>query len=294
MATGAGGESSYCAAQLSQRHTGARDRVRDSGRHRAAHRLHAAVARSDRCRARRRRRARPGTDANGTHHSLWLWRRRAVGTPCRERTACDRGPGRVRVACSSRDQGQGPHHHRGVHGATGAAHPVHHQPFSFASAAAAAHRCRRRHRGNRADVEQLVRELHLRWALARRGQAITDHVEGSHLRADRRHRRCADDLAAGEHRWRAQLGLSVLLAARRDVYAVRAVARRLSRRGAGVAGVAAARGRRQAPGSADHLWHRRRKAVDGARAGMAAGLRRFCAGTYRQCGCRAMPARCLR
>ena len=48
-------------------------------------------------------------------------------------------------------------------------------------------------------------------------------------RADRRHRRGADDVAAREARRRAQLGLSLLLAARRDLHAARADERRLHR-----------------------------------------------------------------
>ena len=63
--------------------------------------------------------------------------------------------------------------------------------------------------------------------------------------ADRRHRRRADDVAARADRRRAQLGLPLLLAARRDVHALRADARRLHRRGARVARLAAARGRRR-------------------------------------------------
>ena len=64
-------------------------------------------------------------------------------------------------------------------------------------------------------------------------------------RADRRHRRRADDLAAEAHRRRAQLGLPLLLAARRRVHAVGAQHRRLQRGGARVARLAAARRRRR-------------------------------------------------
>ena len=75
--------------------------------------------------------------------------------------------------------------------------------------------------------------------------ALAAHAQGAHLRADRRHRRRADDVAARVDRRRAQLGLPLLLAARRDAHAARAAsragyveeARRLAR-------LAAARGRR--------------------------------------------------
>ena len=63
-------------------------------------------------------------------------------------------------------------------------------------------------------------------------------LQGAHLRADRRHRRRADDVAAGADRRRAQLGLPLLLAARRDVHAARADPRRLraTRRARGASG----------------------------------------------------------
>ena len=74
---------------------------------------------------------------------------------------------------------------------------------------------------------------------------VADGAQGAHLRADRRHRRRPDDLAARAHRRRAQLGLPLLLAARRGLHAVGAQHRRLHRRGAVVAQLAAARGGRR-------------------------------------------------
>ena len=61
-------------------------------------------------------------------------------------------------------------------------------------------------------------------------------------RADRRHRRGADHLAAGKARRREELGLSLLLAARRHLHAARADELRLYRGGLGLAQLAAARG----------------------------------------------------
>ena len=52
--------------------------------------------------------------------------------------------------------------------------------------------------------------------LARGGRPLADHAQGADLRADRRHRRGADDLAAGGARRRAQLGLPLLLDPRCD------------------------------------------------------------------------------
>ena len=71
-------------------------------------------------------------------------------------------------------------------------------------------------------VARVVGTLHVRGRVARRGPALADHPEGADLRADRRHRRRADDLAARGPRRRAQLGLPLLLAARRDLHALRA------------------------------------------------------------------------
>ena len=68
--------------------------------------------------------------------------------------------------------------------------------------------------------------------LSDRAAALADGAEDTHLRAHRRHRRGADDLAARVDRRRAQLGLPLLLAARRDADAARAPARRPRRRGA--------------------------------------------------------------
>ena len=52
------------------------------------------------------------------------------------------------------------------------------------------------------------------------GRPLADHAQGADLRADRRHRRRADHLAARAARRRAQLGLPLLLAARRHLHAL--------------------------------------------------------------------------
>ena len=71
--------------------------------------------------------------------------------------------------------------------------------------------------------------------------AQPDHAQGAHLRADGRHRRRADHLAARGDRRRAQLGLPLLLGARRDAHAPGADPRGLPRRGGRLARLAAAR-----------------------------------------------------
>ena len=110
--------------------------------------------------------------------------------------------------------------------------------------------------------------------------ALADHAQGADLCADRRHRRGAHHLAAGMDRRRAQLGLPLLLAARRDADAARLHERRLLRGGRGVARMAAARRRRPARAGADHVRHRRRAAagrMGGAVAARAFATRRRCA-----------------
>ena len=81
--------------------------------------------------------------------------------------------------------------------------------------------------------EDWAATLHVRGPLARRGPPLAAHAEGTDVRADRRHRRRADDLAARVDRRRAELGLPLLLAPRRDPHAARAHPRRLRRGGAG-------------------------------------------------------------
>ena len=90
---------------------------------------------------------------------------------------------------------------------------------------------RRRRRARRCRdtdgvVARVVGALHAtRASGARPVRPLADHAEGADLRAHRRHRRRADHLAARAARRRAQLGLPLLLAARRDVHALRADAR---------------------------------------------------------------------
>ena len=65
--------------------------------------------------------------------------------------------------------------------------------------------------------------------------ALAADAEGAHLSPDRRHRRRADHVAARAARRRAQLGLPLLLAARRDLHAAGADERRLPRGSSGLA-----------------------------------------------------------
>ena len=71
---------------------------------------------------------------------------------------------------------------------------------------------------DRGLVARLVGPLHLPGRVARGRRPLADHAQGADLRADRRHRRRADHLAARAARRRAQLGLPLLLAPRRHVH----------------------------------------------------------------------------
>ena len=99
-------------------------------------------------------------------------------------------------------------------------------------------------------VGRLVGTVDLPWRAPTPMQQSLMVLKALIVCADRRDRRRADDVAAGAPRRRAQLGLSLLLGARRDLHAVRAAARRLPRRGACMARMASARRRRAAAGPA--------------------------------------------
>ena len=130
--------------------------------------------------------------------------------------------------------------------------------------------------------------------VARTGGAFAADAEGAHLPADRRHRRGPHHLAARAARRRAQLGLSLLLAARCHVHAARADACRLSRGGAGLGRLAAAQRRRHAGADPDAVRPGGRALADGVGGAVARRLRRREAGAHRQRGERAVAARRVR
>ena len=119
-------------------------------------------------------------------------------------------------------------------------------------------------------------------------------LKALHLLADRRHRRGADHVVAGTVGRNAQLGLSVLLAARRHSHAARADECRLQRRGAGLARMAVARGGGQPGPGADHVRARRRAAPHRMGGAVAARIRRRRARAHRQCRPQPASARCVR
>ena len=138
-------------------------------------------------------------------------------------------------------------------------------------------------RGDRRLLAPLARAVALPRALARDGAPLGADAEAADLRADRRARGRADDVAARADRRRAQLGLPLHLDPRRGVLALRAAAARLHRGGGRVHGLADrphARVEDRAVGAAaDHVRHRRaRRAARGSssRTGRATATPRRC------------------
>ena len=122
-------------------------------------------------------------------------------------------------------------------------------------------------------------------------------AQGPDLPADRRHRRRSDDLAAGDGRRRAQLGLPLRLDPRREPDARRALHRRLRRRGRGLRLLHDELGRRARQRhrhAADHVRHRRRARPQRARAAAPRRLARLGARASRQRRLDTDPARRLR
>jgi hypothetical protein len=149
-------------------------------------------------------------------------------------------------------------------------------------------------RVHREVVDAVVEPVHLRRRLGRRGDALAHHAQGPHVRSLGRHRGCRYHLAARAARRRAELGLPVLLAARRHLLPAVPPQQRLRRGSAPVGRVVAAGGGRQPGRLPDHVRRRRRAAAHGDRAALAARLRRLSAGARRQRRPRPVPARRLR
>src|ERR1700730_6151104 len=121
-----------------------------------------------------------------------------------------------------------------------------------ASADAACDRLERGPAGNGIVLAQLVGPLLPCRTLAGPGKAFVVDAEGPDLRRDRRHHRRPHHLAAGAVWWGAQLGLPLLLAARRDLYADGTGVRGVPRGGAGVGTMAPPHRGRKPPPAPDH------------------------------------------
>ena len=130
-------------------------------------------------------------------------------------------------------------------------------------------------------------------ALGRRRSSLAPDFEIARPLGNWRHRRGGDNLLARTVGRPAQLGLSILLASRRDLHTLCADRGRLPRRGEGLARVAFARGRWGAGRPADRLRCGGRTAAPGIRNSMAAWLRRLGSGPKSATAPWTAPTRCL-
>ena len=155
-------------------------------------------------------------------------------------------------------------------------------------------RCGPRPRGHLCVLGRVAHVLRVPGPLRGAGLPLVDGAEGADVLPDRRARRSPHDLAAGADRRRAELGLSLLLVARRELRARRARRKRVRRRGGRLAELAPPGGRRRSRRSPDHVRAGRRAPPDRARAALARRLRGLAAGSDRQRREPAVPARRLR
>ena len=131
-------------------------------------------------------------------------------------------------------------------------------------------------------LASMERSVSRRRALDRSRETLTHHTEGFDLRADGRDRRRRHDLASRALGRRAELGLSLLLAARRHLHALGLDESRILRRSTGMAGLAGARCRRQPAPDPNHVWSGRRAMAAGIDRPLAARLRELLACAYWQ------------
>ena len=101
----------------------------------------------------------------------------------------------------------------------------------------------------------------------------------------------ADNFASRIHRRLAQLGLSVLLVARRHTYFARTNECRILRGSAELARLAPARGRRKSSSNSNHVWLAWRTAANGMGGALAARICQFAACTYWKRRLHSAPAR---
>ena len=251
--------------------------------HGADRRLHARAGPEHRPGARRRGRERARADAHGVHRPLRLRQHRSVGALARRApSASSRDRPRCCLTTPVRVEGHDYRHTAEFTVEAGRARAVRARLVPVVRGPAAARRRVRGHRSHDRVLAGVERAIDLRRRLARCRAALAHHAEGAHLRADRRHRGRADHVAARVDRRRAQLGLPLLLAARRDVHALLADDRRLHRGGVRVPRLAAPRRGRRSRAPADHVRTCRRAAPQRVRGRLAAGLRGLDAGAGRQ------------
>ena len=210
------------------------------------------------------------------------------------RPRCGGGSRRARIVCRRPAAGRGPLDGRRVLGRAGRARRFRAGLFPLVRRAAGSVRRDYRAPPCGCVLARMGSDVPLRRTVARCGRALAADAQIADRCAHGRRLGGADDLTPGVHRRRAQLGLPLLLVARRDVRAGRAAQRRLRGRSVRVARLAAARSRRKPGSDPDPLRFARRAANPRVRGAVAARLRRFATGPDRQRGGRAAATRRLR
>ncbi len=209
------------AASLPCRHPRPRDGTRDRDRVRARHGLHDAAPGAGSRRPVGPWHARGRVHALGASPPLRLRARRSVAPSGTTKRHGGRGAGcggsSDRRPARRRDRQR----HVGLPRRCRGSGRVHDDLAPFVRAAAAADRSVGRAQEHDPVLDRLDGAVHVPGRMAGGGQPVAPHPQGALLPADRRDRRRADDVAAGGDRWRAQLGLPVLLAPRRHVHPVR-------------------------------------------------------------------------
>ena len=248
-------------------------------------------------RADRRGRLRTGADADGPAAALRLRPHRALGATVGT-AAAPPSPVRTRSGCAR----PSPLHGQDLSTVRGVRRRLPAQRVPFVLTYQLSHLPRPRAGGRRARAGRhraVLERLDDRSAATPDGgdrgpsrrSLIT--AQGTDLRADRRNPRRGDHLAARTARRPAQLGLPLLLAARRHLHPAGAAGHRLRRRGARVAGMAGARGRRRSAQTCRSCTASTAGAGCPNRAALAAGLRGLGTGAGRQRRGRPVPARRL-
>ena len=212
-----------------------------------------------------------------------------MGAPDRWDPDGGRRPGRPVVVDDGPDRGQRLGDSVRVHRVGGADHSVLLGVVSGERSPSPPGGCHLRHRGHRAVVGGVGVAVHLPGRVPRGCRPVAHHPQGAHLRADRRHRGRTDHVAARGHRRRAQLGLPLLLAARRHPYSRGPHAGRVLPGGHGLARLAPARYCRGPLADADHVRRRGRAPPRRMGGRLAPGLRGLAPGADRKRGGRPVP-----
>ncbi len=179
----------------------------------------------------------------GADDPLRLRTHRPVGAQAHARgghARRDRGARRALLPHARRDARRGHANGVGVLGRRGRARPVRVDVVPVARGRSRGHRPRAGARGHRGVLAGVERRMPARASRRLGGPrpAVADRAESAHLRPDRRDRRGGYDVAARVDRLGPQLGLPLLLAARRDSHPARSPSLQPRRRGGKLAALA--------------------------------------------------------